>query len=299
MSSSLSLHSPKFNAKLTDYGTLAALPVPQAMGPFHKPIPHVRLIDALRHEVVERGYGIEREAFALAAKGQALFGVIDLKPSDAAAQRCLSLGFRNSVDTSMAAQLVAGITVFVCDNMALSGSMIAMNRKNTTGLDLGDAVAQGFDKFLLHAQVLDVQITRLQATAISDGAAKQLIYDVFSAKVVPARLFDDVDTYYFRPTAATPETQDRTLWGLHNAFTRAMRDLTPGASVRGVGRPGPHLRDAGRSRTGHRRRTGRRTGRRVTSQGEAGQRSRAGRPTDPSGGAPWTITIPSVKGWTP
>lgn len=236
---SLMLHSQKHNAKLVPYHVLAAQPEPIPMGPFHKPVGHGRLIDAFRNEIVNRGYAIDREQFALSAKGQALFGVIDLKPNVPDAQRCLSLGFRNSTDMSMAIQAVAGTTVFVCDNMALSGSMFAIHRKNTTGLDLGDAVARGFDKFLQHANVLEIEVARLQATTITDGQAKQTIYDVFAAKIIPARLFDDVDTYYFKPTNATPDTQDRTLWGLHNAFTRAMRDLTPvrrfGATV-GLGR---------------------------------------------------------------
>jgi len=227
MSSTLMTHSPKFNAKLTTYGHLAALPEPQALGPMHKPVAHVRLIDAFRAEIAKRDMRIEREQFALSAKGQALFGVIDLKTDLAEATRCLSLGFRNSVDMSMGIQAVAGTTVFVCDNMALSGSMFALKRKNTTGLDLGDAVAVGFDKFLQHGQVLEIEIARLQAEGITDGKAKQLIFDVFSSKIVPVRLFDDVDAYYFRPNQTMEDCQPRTLWGLHNAFTRALRDLSP------------------------------------------------------------------------
>lgn len=239
MSSTLMTHSPKFAAKLTTYDDLASLPTPQALGPMHKPVAHVRLIDAFRQEIATRGMAIEREQFALSAKGQALFGVIDLKTTEADAARCLSLGFRNSVDMSMGIQAVAGTTVFVCDNMALSGSMFALKRKNTTGLDLGDAVAAGFDKFLSHSQVLEIEIARMQATGITDGKAKQLIFDVFAAKVIPVRLFDDVDAYYFRPNQTMPDCEPRNLWGLHNAFTRAMRDLSPvrrfGATV-GLGK---------------------------------------------------------------
>lgn len=239
MASNLALHNPKFNAKLVSYGHLATLPEPQALGPMHKPVGHVKLVDAFRAEITTRGYQIERESFALAANSQALFGVIDLKTDLAEATRCLSLGFRNSVDMSMGIQAVAGTTVFVCDNMALSGSMFALKRKNTTGLDLGAAVAGGFDKFLLHSQALEVEIGRMTVTEVSDSQAKQLIFDVFSAKVIPVRLFDDVDSYYFRPNQTMPDCEPRTMWGLHNAFTRAMRDLTPvrrfGATV-GLGK---------------------------------------------------------------
>jgi hypothetical protein len=54
-----------------------------------------------------------------------------------------------------------------------------------------------------------------------------MIFDVFHAHIVPVRLFHDVSRFYFHPTDDQPDCQPRTQWGLHNAFTRAMRDLTP------------------------------------------------------------------------
>ena len=50
---------------------------------------------------------------------------------------------------------------------------------------------------------------------------------MFNAHIVPIRLFDDVSRSYFHPSHDQPDCQPRTEWGLHNAFTRAMRDLTP------------------------------------------------------------------------
>jgi len=238
MSGTLSAHSPKFESKLVGYEALAALPEPQALGVRHKPVPHAVLVDAIRRETEARGYEVAREQLALGAKGAALFGVLDLKPQASGVyaiggeERGLSFGFRNSTDESLGIRAVAGNRVFVCDNLALSGETFAINRKNTTGLDLGDAIATGFDKFLQHAQALEVNIERLTLTTVSDGEAKQLIYDAFSARIVPSRLFDDVDRFYFHPTDETPDTQARTLWGIHNAFTRAMKDLTP---LRGFG----------------------------------------------------------------
>lgn len=233
MSSTLSAHSPKFESKLVTVDALRALPEPLALGSRHKPVPHVQLVDTIHAEVDRRGYMVKREQLALAANQAAIFGVMDLAPKDDIANivgnqaRGMSFGFRNSTDQSMAIKAVAGARVFVCDNLVLSGSMFAMERMNTSGLDLGDAVARGFDKFLQHAQVLEVQIMRLQTMELSDGIAKQTIFDIFSARVMPIRLFDDVERFYFRPTDDTPDCQPRNLWGLHNACTRAMKDLSP------------------------------------------------------------------------
>jgi hypothetical protein len=233
MSATLIAHSPKFNSKLVTLDALRGLPAPLALGRMHKPVAHATLVDAIRGEADSRGYLVKREQLALAANNAALFGVMDLVPKDDQVnlvgnqERGLSFGFRNATDQSMGIYAVAGARVFVCDNLALSGSMFALKRKNTTGLDLGDAMAGGFDKFLQHAVALDISIARLQATILGDGAAKAVIFDIFSARVMPSRLFDDVDRFYFHPTDEQTDCQPRSLWGIHNACTRAMKDLSP------------------------------------------------------------------------
>jgi hypothetical protein len=226
--SNLSLGNPKFESKLVTHADLRAMPEPVALGPNHKPVPHIVLVDGLLNEIDRRGFVPVKTQFALGHKGDALFGVIDLqgKFSD----RSMAIGFRNSVDQSLGIQGVAGSHVFVCDNLALSGSVFAFKRKNTTGLDFGSMIATGFDKFLLQAEAFDVQVARLQGTVISADRAKTVIYDIFAARVLPVRLFDDVNRFYFDADAETvPEVASNrgNVWGVHNAVTRAMRDLSP------------------------------------------------------------------------
>ncbi len=224
----LMLHSPKFASKLTTIEALRTMPDPLALGPNHKPIPHAVLVDGLLNEVGRRGYDVINTQLALGHKGDALFGVINLKGGND--QQSMALGFRNSVDRSMGIQGVAGATVFVCDNMALSGSVFAFKRKNTTGLDFGAMVANGFDRFLTHAEAFEAQVLRLSGVSVSADKAKALIYDVFAARVLPVRLFDDVNRFYFDAADETvPEIASNrgNVWGVHNAFTRAMKDLSP------------------------------------------------------------------------
>lgn len=232
MSSTLSAHSPKFQSALTTLENLTTLPTPVSLGRNHKPVPHAVLVNALHQEIERRGYNVQREQLALGKKGAALFGVIDIEPvvpgiDVRGGERGISLGFRNATDRSMAIRGVAGQRVFVCDNLAMSGETFAISRKNTTGLDLHDAVARGFDKFIAHIGALDFEIARLQSKYLSDGEAKCIIYDVFAAGIVPVRLFDDVERFYFHPTDEQTDCQPRNAWGAANAFTRAIQDLTP------------------------------------------------------------------------
>ena len=228
----LMTHNPKFESRLTPYAELVNLPEPQALGRLHKPVPHHVLVEAIRNECVRRGYDIKREQLAVSKTNAALFGILDLQPklegqALVESARGIAFGFRNATDQQFGIKAVAGTRVFVCDNLALSGDLIAISRKNTTRLDLGDAIALGFDKFAAHVSSLELQVARLEATEVTDGEAKRVVYDLFAARILPIRLFDDVNRFYFTPTDETPDTQPRTLWGLHNACTRALRDLSP------------------------------------------------------------------------
>ncbi len=227
MSGSLSAHSPKFNSKLVTLAELETQPEPVALGIHHKPVSHARLIHALYEEFDRRDVTVQRAQFALGANGAALFGVLDLQQATGSTERALSFGFRNSINQSLALRAVAGNRVFVCDNLVLSGDVFAIKRKNTTGLDLFDAIARGFDKFMTYAQQLTGRIEQLQAQHVSNDQAKVAIYDTFARGIVPVRLLDDVNRYYFDPQPEQTDCQPRTLFGVHNAFTRAMRDLTP------------------------------------------------------------------------
>ena len=212
------------------YATLAELQLldePPALGTRHRPIPHAQLISTLHVEFDRRGCTIQRERFAIDRFGDKLFGVFNLTVPQriTGPDRELSLGIRNSTNETLSIQAVAGTHIFVCDNLAFSGDTFAIRRKNTTGLELDSAITSGFDRFLQQASTLDAHITRLQETPLEDTTAKQLIYDAFASKIVPVKLFDDIDELYFRQE--TPDVAPRTLWGLHNAFTRAFKSLSP------------------------------------------------------------------------
>lgn len=238
MTSTMILHNPKFDAKLTTLPALEAMDRPMPLGQRHSPIPHHVLIKSLLHEVEQRGYMPVRTQFALGAQGGALFGVIEMEPTQAGlalmghTERRMALGFRNSTDQSMAIQGVAGTRVFVCDNMALAGDTFAFRRKNTTGLDLMAIIAVGFDRFLRYSKAFDVNIERMAAQRVTDLRAKAIIYDVFTRGIVPVRLLSAVHEFYFSPRQDMTDCTPRSEWGVHNAFTRAMKDMPPVAQFR-------------------------------------------------------------------
>jgi len=207
---------------------LKQLPEPMRLGSSHSPVPHHFLVESLEVEAMEQGYDITKMELAVSKDNHQLFGVIDLvAPATPVgySERGISIGFRNSTNSTLAIKIVAGVRVFVCDNLALSGDMIAVLRRNTIGLDLEMEIHEGFGKFIQHSFSLDAKINAMQSVSIADMVAKAQIFDIFDAKILPVHLFDDVSDFYFKPTDEMTDCQPRTPWGLHNAFTRAMKKL--------------------------------------------------------------------------
>ncbi|MBI4716089.1 MAG: hypothetical protein HY760_09180 [Nitrospirae bacterium] len=212
---------------------LEQLPAPLPLGPHHRPVPHHELVGILKEELEEAGYQVAREEYAVQNQGLKLFGVMDLVPAPGTSSalsngdKGLGLGFRHGNDQSMSLRLVAGARVFVRDNLVLSGDMIVMRRKHTTGLSLKDEIRAGVERLTQKYAALEQGILRLKERGLSDPEAKTIIYDAFVREgVLPMRFLPQVGTWYFEPPAEAEDCRSRSAWGLHNAFTRTVKELS-------------------------------------------------------------------------
>ena len=68
---------------------------------------------------------------------------------------------------------------------------------------------------------VDVCIDWWKERTISKERGKQLIYDIFTQKIVPVRLFHPVCTVWER------QEEPKIFWKLHNVFTGHIKTLKP------------------------------------------------------------------------
>jgi hypothetical protein len=109
----------------------------------------------------------------------------------------------------------------------LSGDMIVLKRKHTKGLSLRDEVKAGVERLLLEYSTLEQGILRLKEQGLTDERAKAMIYDAFvNHQVLPLRFLEKVGAWFFHPPVDAEDCQPRNLWGLHNAFTRTVKELS-------------------------------------------------------------------------
>jgi hypothetical protein len=191
-----------------------------------RPIAHADLITAIDRQLLVRGITIQSETFAIQRDGARLFAVLDLS-IEQSGQFCASMGIRTANDRSQALEIAVGVKVFVCDNLTFSGDLIALRRKHTAKFDLNADISRAVDRYQAQLLALQQQITRVQDTAIGELEAKALIVDAFRQEIVPIRFFKTVTETYYHPSADMTDVVPRTVWGLHNAFTRCVREMAP------------------------------------------------------------------------
>ena len=207
------------------------------------PVPHIELVRGIEHYLHAQGVSITAEKYAVNRDGNALFGVMDLSGLNPvtvdlgglpiAIQNpgfTGALGLRTSNDKSLAIQLAVGSRVFVCDNLALSGDMIALKRKHTSGLDIWTSLKDAIARFIEKFGTLATKFDALKNQVLYDREAKCKIYDTFASGALATRYFDGVHEAYFgipNPDNLPFEPQYKgTAWALHNAFTFALRDAS-------------------------------------------------------------------------
>src|SRR5262245_9536891 len=193
-----------------------------------KPIPHSDLIEQLDLALQAHDLHIWREQFAVQHHDHRLFGVLDL--SSTTDDFRAALGVRASNDKTFAIQLAVGLRVLVCDNLAFQGDLIALKRKQTTGLDLQAELSAAIVRCLAHFDRYTTEVRHFRDTELTDLTAKALMHDAFVYRLLPLRLLPAVAEEYFRPSYA--DFTERTVWSLHNAFTHVAKTLPDGPRFR-------------------------------------------------------------------
>lgn len=212
-------------SQLVTRDELMAIPPPEGTATW-RPIAHGDLITAVERQLRARGIEVLAEKYAVQREGARLFAVLDLT-LERTEECCAAMGIRTANDRSMALEIAVGVKVFVCDNLAFSGDLIALRRKHTAGFDLDADIARAMGRYEAHLLRLQGSIAALQERPLGDEEAKALLFEVFRREILPVRHFKPVAETYFNPRPEMTDVKPRTLWGLHNACARAVRQMAP------------------------------------------------------------------------
>jgi hypothetical protein len=233
-------HNPKFQCEIVKREELGRFECPTGTSVW-RPVPHVELVETLHEQLASMDMRVGREQYAVGRKGLALFGVLDIVGQlfNGNSTRAMALGLRQSNDKQLAIHITGGARVFVCDNLALSGETLAL-QKHFRRASLGHVIRQGLERFLKSFHIFNQGIVRAENTPMTDADAKVKLFDLRYDGVLPVSIYDEAASNYFRAEKLGYEdSAPRTSWGLHNACTRAVKALAPTSQQRiltGLGR---------------------------------------------------------------
>jgi len=183
------------------------------------PIPHAQLLDQLQGQLEYRGMQIAKEEYGVMRGGHLLFGVLDLnwrKTNEYAA----AMGIRTSNDKSFALQIAIGMRVFICDNLAFAGDLIALKRKHTGNLDLEWELYRAVSRYEQRYPRLVDTVHTMMSETMSEGQGDVMMFKVFRANLLPIRLFHPI-------VLAWETAEEKTTWALYNCFTSHLKGLPP------------------------------------------------------------------------
>ena len=228
-------------SRLATLVELATIPAGEPVGPRHKPVPHIELVTTVRDAFAERGYAVEREQYSVTRDGARLFGTLDLQ---AVTGRSLTdgmdggmaVGLRHSNDAAFALGVIAGVRVFVCDNLLFSGGKSLLRRRHTTGLDLDREVHRGMDRAFASYRDLARLIDGLKNTELTDDQARLVIYRLaLDGEVVSPSQLGKIHGWYFHADEVATDAEidrglddvaERTAYGVMSAVTRVAREFS-------------------------------------------------------------------------
>src|SRR6266571_489277 len=143
-----------------------------------KPIKHAVLVGAIHEELRRREITVVQVEYAVQRRNNMIFGTIVLNYLQTD-EFAAALAFRHANYMSEAVKMYAGVKVFNCDNMSLSGDEIILHKKHSPRFQLAAALPEAFDKYQQGALQLQRDIADLKGTLCSHLDAKELIYDIF------------------------------------------------------------------------------------------------------------------------
>ena len=213
-------------AKACTRDELDLIPVPPETETY-QPVSHYGLTSKLLTIArdILTGFTLSKESYGLAREGHQLFGVLQFK--NTIDDIGLAIGFRNSYDKSMSVGLACGASVFVCDNLALSGSITIM-RKHTkmVWVELEEkAITTCYRAQLNYAQILD-DVDKFKAFPFNDNDAGFSHMGVLYGKdIISPRQMAVAKTQWLRPQYA--EFKPRNAWSLYNSITESLKTSPP------------------------------------------------------------------------
>lgn len=228
---SLMLHC---GAQPVTRANLAALPLPEARGRYHKPAPYIDFVESVGAALQHVGLEITAEQFGLTKGADRFFGLMEVAPMiETERDFALMVGLRGSHDQSLPRGLAVGSRVFVCDNLAFTGSVTLHTKQTTHMADrLPGMVLEAVETIPGLFEVQDRRYAKYKQTELKPRWGDAALIELVRREVLTPSQLGTAIQEWDEPSHEEHLENGKTLWTLHNAVTEAIK-----APVDEEGRP--------------------------------------------------------------
>lgn len=194
----------------------------------YMPVDHFGLVETLREKANElfipAGFRENQLQVGLARNGQQLFGHLDF--INGSKDMSMAIGFRNSYDKTLPVGIAVGSTVFVCDNLCLSGEIKIMRKHTYRVWDdvrkfVGETLNGAPDEY---EQVIK-DAAEMAQEEISNDLAFEMLGKLYGRDILTVTQLVVAKKEWLHPSHA--EFLPRTRWSLFNAVTESLKATHP------------------------------------------------------------------------
>ena len=204
---------------------LAAIPLPEETKSY-KPVGHAELANMLGSMASNLlpEFELVNTQFGLARDGAQMFGVHTFQNGDSALG--LSIGFRNSYDRSLSVGIAVGASVFVCDNLMLTGDITVL-RKHTANVhdDIDGLALTSIYKSRTAFHQIKQDAKLMKEIPLSDDDAYRNIGLLYGNGILTPRQIPVVKNEWLNPSHEDFEGRD--VWSFYNACTEGLKTSPP------------------------------------------------------------------------
>lgn len=206
-------------------GELDLIPLP-AKTETYQPVSHYELANKLLtiSQDIMTGFTLNKERYGVAREGNQLFGLLQFK--NFREDIGLAIGFRNSYDKSMSVGFACGSSVFVCDNMALTGDIVVMH-KHTKSVweELEEKMVSSCYRAQKNHQQVLVDAEQFKALPMDMDAGFSHLGRLYGHDMIGPRQMTVAKDEWLKPQHEV--FAPRNGWSLYNAVTASLKTCAP------------------------------------------------------------------------
>ena len=212
------LHAGGEIVKLAD---LQAVPLPEKTNTY-QPVAHADLAMNLQRVASDMltNYEFDHSSYGLNKEGQQLFGVHVFR--NGSQDMGMSIGFRNSYDKSMSVGIAIGASVFVCDNLALTGEVTIM-KKHTVNIltELEEKIVTTIYRSKANFTNILEDAEKMKVLNLSNDNAYKIMGLLYGHKVVSPTQMSVMSKEWLKPVH--DDFEPRNMWSLYNCANSALK----------------------------------------------------------------------------